>query len=362
MSSRPLRIAVVAGDGVGPEVTREAVRVLALIREAGLADVSVTAFPWSADHYLATGETLPQGALELLAGEFDAVLAGAFGDPRVPDGRHAHDILLGMRRGLDLYANVRPVWCLEDRLCPLRGRTAREVDFVVVRENTEGAYAGLGGLFRQGTPEELAVEEDLTTRRGVERVLRHAFVLAGRLPRPEREGRRPRLVMADKHNVQRFGGGLWHRVFLEVAAGFPGVDASHQFADALACRMVTDPGSLDVVVTNNLLGDLLSDLGAALQGGMGMAPSANLHPGRTSLFEPVHGSAPDLAGKGLANPFASILTAALLLREAGAAQAATRVERAVAACVRSGEMTRDLGGTLGTREAGEAVAWRVAAG
>ncbi len=356
------RVALVPGDGIGPEVLAEAGRVLAAASgRSGLA-LELESFPWSADHFLATGETLPEDAPERLAREFDAVLAGAFGDPRVPDNRHAEEILLGLRRRLDLYANVRPVRCLDDRLSPLKGVGAAEIDFVVVRENTEGAYCGIGGLLRPGTPEETAIEEDVSTRRGVERLCRFAFELAGTLEGPRRRGRRPRVVLADKHNAQRFGGGLWHRVFLEVAKEHPACEAGHQFADALAHRMVLDPGSLDVVATNNLFGDLLSDVGAALQGGLGMAPSANLHPGRTSLFEPVHGSAPDLAGQGVANPFGAILTSALLLRFLGAPEASRAVTEAVASCVRAGETTRDLGGSLGTRGAGDAVLARLEAG
>jgi len=356
---RALRLAVVPGDGIGVETTSEAVRVLDALRAAGALDLLITAFPWGAEHFLATGETVPEGAFERLSLDFDAVLVGAFGDPRVPDNRHAREILLGMRTGMDLYVNQRPVKCLHDSLCPLKGRSAADVDFVVFRENTEGAYLGLGGAVRPGTPEELAVEEDLTTRRGVARICRYALGFAERLARPARLGRRPRVLMADKHNVQRFGGELWRRVFFEVAGEFPGCDAAHMFVDALAQQMVRDPASLDVVVTNNLFGDILTDLGAALQGGLGMAASGNIHPGRTSVFEPVHGSAPSIAGKGLANPFGSILTAAMLLRETGHSAAADSVESAVAACVAAGETTPDVGGRLSTSEAGVAVVRRL---
>ncbi|MGZ5380542.1 MAG: isocitrate/isopropylmalate dehydrogenase family protein [Thermoanaerobaculia bacterium] len=365
-----MRIAVVPGDGIGPEVTREALKVLdslrsdsTLGRRRGHASgsdlfVEISLFPWSADHFLKTGETVPAGAFDMLARDFDAVLAGAFGDPRVPDGRHADEILLGMRRRLDLFANIRPVRALDDSVVSIRKAHASDVDFVLFRENTEGAYSGRGRVVGAGTSDEEAVEEDVTTRRGVERICRAAFAFAAAFEKPRRLGCRPRVLMADKHNVQKRGGGLWHRVFFEVATAFPSCESRHLFADALAHEMVLNPASLDVVVTNNLFGDVLSDLGAALQGGLGLAPSGNVHPGRTSVFEPVHGSAPDLAGKGIANPLGSIRSLGMLLAHVGRADLAERVESAVAACVAAGETTRDLGGKLSTAEAGDAVvAW-----
>jgi 3-isopropylmalate dehydrogenase len=369
-----MRIAVVPGDGIGPEVTRESLKVLhSLCSDSTLGRVrghafgsgslaEISLFPWSADHLLKTGETLPVGAFDMLAHDFDAVLVGAFGDPRVPDGRHADEILLGMRRRLDLFANIRPVRALDDSVVPIRKARASDVNFVLFRENTEGAYSGRGRVTGVGTSAEEAVEEDVTTRRGVERICRAAFAFAAAFEKPRRLGRRPRVLMADKHNVQKRGGGLWHRVFLEVATDFPSCESRHLFADALAHEMVRSPASLDVVVTNNLFGDVLSDLGAALQGGLGLAPSGNVHPGRTSVFEPVHGSAPDLAGKGIANPLGSIRSLGMLLAHVGRADLAERVERAVAACVAAGETTRDLGGELSTDEAGDAVVARLAGG
>ena len=348
-----MRIAVVPGDGIGVETTREALKVL---HACGARET--TTFPWGADHFLETGETIPADAFDRLARDFDAVLAGAFGDPRVPGGRHADEILLGMRRRLDLFANIRPVRALHDSVVPLRHARAVDVDFVVFRENTEGAYSGRGRTSEEGTPREEAVEEDVTTFRGVERICRAAFAFAETFEKPRRLGRRPRVLMADKHNVQKRGGGLWNRVFRDVAAGFPACESRHMFADALAHEMVRAPADLDVVVTNNLFGDLLSDLGAALQGGLGMAPSGNVSPGRTSVFEPVHGSAPDLAGQGIANPFGSIRSAGMLFAHLGRADLGGRVERAVAACLAAGETTRDLGGRLSTAEAGDAVVAR----
>ncbi|HYE13162.1 MAG TPA: isocitrate/isopropylmalate family dehydrogenase, partial [Pyrinomonadaceae bacterium] len=295
---------------------------------------------------------LPEGALEMLSSEFDAVLAGAFGDPRVPSNCHAEDILLGMRRGLDLYINLRPVRLLHPRLTPLRDRGVEEINFVVFRENTEGAYSGAGGFLKKGTPDEIATQEELNTRKGVERIVVAAFEYA------RSKGKR-RVTMADKSNVQRFGGDLWQRAFREVAARYPEVEANHQYVDATAMFMVLDPAQYGVIVTSNLFGDILTDLGAALQGGLGLAASGNIHPGRVSLFEPVHGSAPPLAGKSVANPAGAILSAALMLEYLGHDEAAAAVDGAVRESIAAGETTRDLGGALSTGQAGAAVRERI---
>lgn len=346
------RIAVVAGDGIGPEVTREAVQTLELLAETHGVRLDFKHFDWGADKFLSEGVSMPEGALDMLTRDFDAILAGAFGDPRVPSNQHAEDILLGMRRGLDLYINLRPVRLLHQRLTPLRERTTEDIDFIVFRENTEGAYCGAGGFLKKGTAEEIATQEEYNTRRGVERIVVAAFEYA------RARGRR-KVTMADKSNVQRFGGDLWQRVFKEVAARYPDIEANHQYADATAMFMVLDPAQYDVVVTNNLFGDILTDLGAALQGGLGLAASGNIHPGRVSLFEPVHGSAPPLAGKNLANPAGAILSAALMLEYLDFAEAAAALERAVRECVAAGETTRDLGGDLPTTEAGKRIRRRI---
>jgi 3-isopropylmalate dehydrogenase len=355
MSDGKKRIAVIPGDGIGPEVITEAVAVLERVRETHGVEFALTHFDWGADKYLSDGVSLPDGALEMLARDFDAILSGAFGDPRVKTNQHAEDILLGMRRGLDLYINQRPVRLLAAHLTPLRDRKVEEIDFIVFRENTEGAYCGVGGILRKGTAGEIATQEEINTRHGVERIIVAAFEYANK------HGRK-RVTMADKSNVQRFGGDLWQRVFTEVAARYSGIESNHQYVDAMAMYMVLNPAQYEVIVTNNLFGDILTDLGAALQGGLGLAASGNIHPGRVSLFEPVHGSAPPLAGKGVANPVGSILTAAMMLEYLGYDAASRAVEKAVRSSIEAGETTRDLGGTLSTKEAGEAIRKRIKQG
>jgi 3-isopropylmalate dehydrogenase len=349
---KTLRLAIVPGDGIGVDVTREAVKILDAVAP-GRADFRKTFFPWSADHYLATGESLPKGAFDDLSANYDAIFMGAFGDPRVPDMAHARDILLGARFVLDLYVNYRPVRCLAERLNPLKSVPASAIDFVIFRENTEGSYAGTGGNFKKGTPDEVALQEDISTRKGVERIVRHAFQFA-------RDRGKTKVCMSDKSNAMRFVGDLWQRAFREVAAEFPGIEATHLYVDALVMQMVKDPRQFEVIVTNNMFGDITTDLGAALQGGLGMAASGNIHPGRVSMFEPVHGSAPKYAGTGKANPFGAILTAALMLEHLGLADAARGVEQAVVTCLEAKECTADVGGGLTTGQAGDAVARRLA--
>ena len=346
------RIAVIPGDGIGPEVMREAVRVIQHLQQTKGLEVELVDFDWGADKFLREGVTLPDGALQMLSTEFHAILAGAFGDPRIPTNKHAEDILLGMRRGLDLYINLRPVRLLHERLTPLLNRKTEEIDFVVFRENTEGAYCAAGGFLKHGTAEEIALQEEINTRRGVERIIVAAFEYA-------RANSRTRVTMADKSNVQRFGGDLWQRVFKEVAASYPEIASNHQYVDAMAMHMVLDPSQYQVIVTNNLFGDLLTDVGAAIQGGLGLAASGNIHPGKVSLFEPVHGSAPPLAGKGIANPIGSILTLSMMLEYLGFQKLSDEVEAAVRSAVSANETTRDLGGELSTEQAGAAIIARL---
>lgn len=348
-AQRPQRVAVLAGDGIGRDVTAEAVKVLEAAGERWHLPLELVHLGWDADRYLETGETLPEGALDELRERFAAIFIGAYGDPRVPDMRHAADILLGIRFGLDLFINFRPVKLYDQRLCPLKDKTEADLDFVVFRENTEGAYVGAGGTLRAGTPDEVAVQEEIHTRKGVERIVRAAFDYA------LRKGRR-RVLMADKSNVMQHAHGLWQRCFAEVATEFPDVESGHMYVDALAMQLVRRPEDFDVIVTNNMFGDILTDLSAALQGGLGLAASANLHPGRVSMFEPVHGSAPKYAGSGRANPMAAILSAALMLDYLGHEEAAGEVERAVAEAIRAGETTPDLGGRRTTAEVGDLLA------
>jgi 3-isopropylmalate dehydrogenase len=346
---RPQRIAILPGDGIGKDVTAEAVKVLETAAEAFDLPLELEHLPWDADRYLATGETLPAGALEDFRDNWSAVFIGAYGDPRVPDMKHAADILLGIRFGLDLYINLRPIKLYDARYCPLAGRREADVDIVVFRENTEGAYVNIGGNFKRGTADEVAVQDEIHTRKGVERIVRAAFEYA------VAHGRR-QVLMSDKSNVMRYGHDLWQRCFREVAADYPQIQAQHMFVDALAMQMVLHPEKLDVIVTNNMFGDIITDLGAALQGGLGVAATANLHPGRTSMFEPVHGSAPKYAGTGRANPVGAVLSSALMLDTLGHAEAARIVEEAVADSLRQGQTTPDLGGSLTTSQVGDLLA------
>jgi 3-isopropylmalate dehydrogenase len=340
------RIALIPGDGIGKEVTPEAVKVIKAAAAAGKRSLEFVEFDWSADRYLRDGVSLPAGAVEMLRDEFDAILFGALGDPRVPSNQHAADILLGLRFKLDLYVNARPVELLLDRLTPLAGRTEKDIRLMVIRENTEGLYVGVGGFFKKGTPDEIAVQEDVNSRKGVERVIRYAFEYA------KRQGLK-RVCMSDKSNAMTFAHDLWQRVFKEVRQEYPAIESCHLFIDTLAMEIVRDPSQFDVIVTCNLFGDIISDLGSQLAGGIGLAPSANIHPGRTSLFEPVHGSAPNIAGKGIANPLGTVLTAAMMLDFLDWADEAQVLREGVRAALRENWVTPDLGGSKQTVEVGD---------
>jgi len=349
------RVAVLPGDGIGKEVIPQAIRVI----EASSAPITFTHFDWGADRYLKDGTTVPNDGFAMLARDFDAIMVGAFGDPRVPTNIHAKEILLGMRFKMDLYANLRPVRLLDDSLCPLKGVEPKDVDFVVVRENTEGVYTDAGGVFKQGTADEVAIQEDINTRKGVERVIRFAFEYAATSKKADGSSR-SRVLMCDKSNAMTHAGSLWQRLFKHVAAEYSQIKSEHMYVDALCMQMVRDPRQFDVIVTNNMFGDIITDLAAGLQGGLGMAASGNINPGTTSMFEPVHGSAPPLAGKNAANPMGAILTSALLLAHLGLPGEANRIEAAVLDAVRAQKTTQDLGGGLGTKEVGEWIAARVA--
>jgi 3-isopropylmalate dehydrogenase len=349
------RIAVIPGDGIGREVIPQAVQAI----QATGAAVEFTELDWGAERYLRDGTTVPPDGFEMLGREFDAILVGAFGDPRVATNIHAKEILLGMRFRMDLYANVRPVRLLDASLCPLKSIEPEDIDFVVVRENTEGVYGDLGGVFKQGTPDEIAIQEDINTRKGVERVIRFAFEYARNNPKADGSARK-RVLLCDKSNAMTHAGGLWQRTFKEVAREYSGIETAHMYVDALCMQMVRDPRGFDVIVTNNMFGDIITDLAAGLQGGLGMAASGNIHPGRTSMFEPVHGSAPPIAGKNMANPIGAISTAALMLAHLGLAREAARIEAAVLDAVRQKNTTSDIGGSLGTKEAGAWIAKQIA--
>jgi 3-isopropylmalate dehydrogenase len=347
----PKKIAVIPGDGIGKEVIPQAVKVL----EACAAPLELTYFDWGADRYLKDGTTVPPDGFAMLDREFDAILVGAFGDPRVASNIHAKEILLGMRFKMDLYGNVRPVRLLDASLCPLKGIDPKDVDFVVFRENTEGVYGDVGGVFKQGTADEVAIQEDINTRKGVERIIRYAFEFAAHNKKADGSPR-GRVLMCDKSNAMTHAGGLWQRVFKTVGAEYPQIKSEHMYVDALCMQLVRDPRPFDVIVTNNMFGDIITDVAAALQGGLGMAASGNIHPGKTSMFEPVHGSAPPLAEKNLANPMGAILTSAMMLAHLGFCDAARKIEAAVLEAVRQKKTTQDVGGTLGTKEVGEWIA------
>jgi 3-isopropylmalate dehydrogenase len=340
------RIALIPGDGIGPEVIAAGFEVIEAACGKHRIALHIETLPYSAEHYLKTGETLPDSAFEHLRDDVDAIFVGALGDPRVPDNQHARDILLGLRFRLDLYINFRPVRLLHPRLSPLK-QYGGAINFVIFRENTEGQYLGLGRSEGEGTPEERQISEEIHTRRGVERIIEAAFAWA-------REHGKARVTMSDKSNAVPFQR-IWGRLFSEVGARYPEITREHRYIDALVMELVREPERFEVIVANNLYGDILSDLGAGLVGGLGVAASANLHPGRVGLFEPVHGSAPPLAGKDVANPMATVLTGALMLDALGHRAVAQRLEEAVATVVAEGPTTPDIGGTAGTREVARAL-------
>lgn len=346
------RIALIPGDGIGREVVREARVVLERVSTVEGLAFDLTELDLGADRYLRDGVTITDAEFRSLAEDFDAVLLGALGDPRVPGNEHAKDILLGMRFRLDLYVNFRPCVLLGPEHTPLAA-VEGPLRLEVFRENTEGPYTGVGGTFKAGTPDEIAIEEDIATHKGVERIIRAAFEHA------DARGR-GRVTMVDKANVMRHVGGLWRRVFAEVGGAYPHIAQDTMYVDAMAMDLVRRPERYEVIVTSNLFGDIISDLAAEVTGGLGMAPSANIHPGKHALFEPVHGSAPDIAGTGRANPIGAIRCVALLLDHFGHVEAAARVERAVVASLREGMTTPDLGGDLTTERVGAWIAEEVA--
>lgn len=344
------KIAVIAGDGIGPEVTREAIRVLAeAARLDGGFAFRFTDLPWGTDYYLRTGLMMPEDGIAQLRA-FDAIQLGAVGDPRVPDDVTLWGLLLKIRQAFQQYVNLRPVRLLPGAPTPLAGRGPGDIDMIVLRENTEGEYAGVGALlFPGGGERETALQTAVYSRVGVERIVRHAFELGRKLGKS--------VTSVSKGNACNYSGVFWDRIFREVAAEYPDVPTQSYLVDAASMFFVRDPGRFGVVVTGNLYGDILTDLGAAIAGGMGLAASANLDPTRTypSLFEPVHGSAPDIAGQGIANPLAAIWSAALMLDHFGHEEWGERVVGAIARTLQSDALPRDLGGDAKTADVGDRV-------
>jgi tartrate dehydrogenase/decarboxylase/D-malate dehydrogenase len=359
------RIALIPGDGIGKEVIPAGVRVLEAAAKGANAGLKPGAtaeaeegfelrferFEWGCEYYLRTGRMMPEDGLERLR-PFDAIYLGAIGHPTVPDHISLRELLLKIRFGFDLYVNLRPVEILPGLETPLRGRGAADINMLFIRENTEGEYCGLGGRFKRGTAEEVAIQQSVFTRRGTERILRYAFEQARRRPRQ-------RLAGATKSNAMQYTMVLWDEVLSEVAKEYPEVTVSNYHVDALAARMITHPESLDVVVGSNLFADILTDIGGALQGSLGLAVSANLNPSERlgpPMFEPVHGSAPDIEGRGIANPIAAIWSAALMMEHLGEPAAAARIMGALRVVTGEGTVrTPDLGGRNSTEEFASAV-------
>jgi 3-isopropylmalate dehydrogenase len=326
-----LKIAVIPGDGIGPEVVREGLKVLAAVAGPMRLRYELTEFDYGGDRWLKSGEVLPAGALEELR-QFDAIYLGAVGHPEVPAGVIEKGLLLGIRFGLDQYVNLRPIKLYPGVWTPIKDKGPEEIDFVVVRENTEDMYVGTGGFMHYGTPDEVATQVALYSRKGTERIMRYAFELA------RKRNKAKKLTMVDKSNVLTFGHDLWVRTFAEVGEEYPDIEKDHAYVDATCMWMVKNPEWFDVIVTTNMFGDIITDLGAMIQGGMGVAASGNINPNGTSMFEPIHGSAPKYAGKNLANPIASIAAMAMLLDHVGEAKAAARIESAIAGILGSGKI------------------------
>lgn len=347
-----MKIAAIPGDGIGTEVTDAAMIVLEAAAARGGFDVQLDLWPLGAERYLAEGLTITDEEFATLSSEYDALFIGALGDSRVPDNAHARDILLGFRFRLDLFVNYRPCVLLDPTLCPLKGYEERGIAIHVFRENTEGLYTNVGGRLRPGTVNEVAIQEMVNTHFGVERIVRAAFAYA-------QDRKLSRVTMVDKANAMPSAGGLWRRVFAEVAEEHPGLHADTMYVDALAMDLVRRPDTYEVIVTSNLFGDIVSDLAAEITGGLGLAPSANVHPGQHALFEPVHGSAPDIAGQGIANPIGAIRSVGLLLEHFGKSDEATLIGSAVRSSMAEGYTTPDLGGDRSTEDVGRWIADRI---
>jgi 3-isopropylmalate dehydrogenase len=352
------KVGVIAGDGIGPEVTREALKVLEAVAEFGGFQCQLVEYPYSGEHYLETGELVPDSVIDEWR-TLDALLLGAIGHPAVEPGLVERSVILGLRFGLDLYVNLRPIKLYAERLCPLKDKGPADVDFVVVRENTEGMYAQIGGHLKKNTPDEVALVNGIYTWKGCERASRYAFELARKRVGSREAGRGPRVTLVDKANAIR-PHDLWTRAFAHVAKDFPDVETDHAYVDACCMWMVKNPEWFDVIVTTNLFGDIITDLGAMIQGGMGIAASGNIHPGKTSMFEPIHGSAPKYAGKNVACPLGAISAAAMMLDFLGEVDAAQQVEGAVAELLASGKIpSADARSGIATSDMGDMVVKQV---
>jgi len=330
MTNITYKIAVIAGDGIGPEVIREALKVLSAVAPLESFKYELVEYPFGSERYLATGELLPDSAFEEIK-SCHAILLGAIGDPRVEVGLVERAIIAGLRFKLDLYINLRPIKLYAESLCPLKDKTCADVDMVIIRENTEDVYTGLGGIMRKGAPDEIAIAEMIWTRRGCERAIEYAFALA------QKRKKQNKVTLIDKANAIR-AMDIWTRTFAEVGTRYPEIKRDHAYIDAACMWMVKNPEWFDVAVTSNLFGDIITDLGAMIQGGMGIAASGNIHPGKVSMFEPIHGSAPKYKGQNVACPIAAIMAAAMLLDYLGCAGGAQRIERAVETLLCSGRI------------------------
>jgi 3-isopropylmalate dehydrogenase len=351
-------IGVIPGDGIGPEVIREGLKVLRAVSEQDGIQFETVEYPYSGEYYLKSKELVPERVIEEWS-SLDAVLLGAIGHPDVEPGLVERSVILGLRFGLDLYVNLRPIKLYADHLCPIKDKGPEHIDFVVVRENTEGLYAQIGGHLKLGTPDEVALLNGVYTWKGCERAVRYGFELAKQRAQFRSTDEPPKVTLVDKANAIR-PHDIWTRAFAQVAEQFPDISTDHAYVDACCMWMVKNPEWFDVIVTTNLFGDIITDLGAMLQGGMGIAASGNLHPGKTSMFEPIHGSAPRHAGKDVACPLGAIMAVAMMLEYLGEQRSATRIEDAVSSLLSSGQIPSiDTRSGLSTTQMGDMVVERV---
>ena len=350
--SKVYDIAVLPGDGIGDEVVREGLKVLSAAESVYGFKTRREHLPYGAEHFLKTGEMMPEAAFDRIR-QMHAVLLGAIGDPRIEVGKLEFAIIAGLRFKLDLYVNLRPIKLLHESLCPLRDKRPEDIEMVICRENTEDAYSGIHGFFQKGTPGEIAQQTMLYTRKGTERIIRYAFEVAKQRG-PKRGAKAPKVLLIDKANAVR-AQDLWTRTFAEVAQEYPGIETDHAYIDAACMWMVQNPEWFDVAVTTNLFGDIITDLGAMVQGGMGIAASGNIHPGKVSMFEPIHGSAPKYRGQNKANPLATVMAVSMLLDHLGEAAAARAVGDAVARLIQSGRVTSLQAGVIPTDALGSLV-------